>query len=148
VHDLADLGYAGLFIGSFAAATILPFSSELLLLALLSSGYGLVPCLLIATAGNWLGGLTGYGLGYLGRIEWIEKWFRISHQKLLGFRQRAEKYGSWLAFFSWLPFIGDPLTIALGLFRVDLVKVCLFMLIGKLFRYSVWGGIFYYVYSS
>lgn len=144
--DLASFGYLGLFIGSFAAATILPFSSEVLLIILLASGYELVPCLIIATTGNWLGGLTGYGIGYLGKLEWIEKWFRVSHAKLVSFQQRIESYGSWIAFLSWLPVIGDPLTIALGFFRVHFLKVCLFMLVGKLVRYIAWGMLFYYGY--
>ena len=142
--DLSALGYLGLFIGSFAAATILPFSSEVLLIGMLAGGYDLMPCLIVATTGNWLGGLTGYGIGYLGKIEWIEKWFRVSHQKLMSFRHRVERYGSWIAFLAWLPFIGDPLTIALGFFKVRFITVCVFMLLGKLFRYILWGCLFYY----
>jgi membrane protein YqaA with SNARE-associated domain len=142
--SLADLGYWGLFIGSFIAATVLPFSSEVLLLVLLAYGYDLTTCLAVATLGNWLGGMTGYGLGYLGKTDWIERWFRISHEKVMKLQQRVERYGSAIAFFSWLPFIGDPLTVALGFFRVSLTKTALFMFIGKLFRYVLWGLLFKY----
>lgn len=142
--SLSDLGYLGLFIGSFLAATVVPFSSEVILLALLSMGYELVPCIAIATAGNWLGGMTGYGLGYLGKTSWIEKWFRISHEKMMRFEGRIRKYGAAIAFLSWIPFIGDPLTVALGFFKAGFWKVTLFMLIGKLFRYVLWGLLFYY----
>lgn len=144
MEQLSEFGYWGLFIGSFLAATILPLSSELLLLALLAYGYDLAACLAVATIGNWLGGLTGYWLGHLGKLEWIERWLGISHQKLMSFQHRIEKYGSIIAFFSWLPFIGDPLTVALGFFRVSLWKCTVFILIGKLARYIVWGMLFKY----
>lgn len=144
MQHLSELGYWGLFIGSFLAATILPFSSEVLLLVMLAYGYDLVVCLAVATTGNWLGGLTGYGLGYLGKLEWIERWFRISHAKLESFRHRIEKYGSFIAFMSWLPFIGDPLTVALGFFKVPFARAAVFMLIGKLARYIAWGMLFHY----
>jgi membrane protein YqaA with SNARE-associated domain len=139
-----QLSYWGLFIGSFLAATILPFSSEVLLLAMLAYGYDLTICLAVATAGNWLGGLSGYGLGYLGKLKWIEKLFRIPHAKLLSFQGRIEKYGSFIAFMSWVPVIGDPLTVALGFFRVSFTKTAVFMLIGKLVRYIAWGLLFRY----
>jgi len=144
MEQLSELGYWGLFIGSFLAATVVPLGSEVLLLAMLAYGYDLVPCLVVATIGNWLGGLTGYGLGYLGKLQWIEKWFRISHQKLMSFQHRIEKHGSLIAFFSWLPFIGDPLTVALGFFRVSFIKCVIFILIGKLVRYIAWGLLFKY----
>jgi membrane protein YqaA with SNARE-associated domain len=144
MEQLSELGYLGLFIGSFLAATILPFSSEVLLLVLLAYGYDLVTCLTVATLGNWLGGLTGYGLGYLGKLQWIERWFRISHQKLMSFQSRIEKHGSLIAFFSWLPFIGDPLTVALGFFKVSFVRCAIFIFIGKLVRYIAWGLLFHY----
>ena len=75
--DLVAYGYLGLFIASFLAATVVPFSSELVFTALVLGGLDPWICVLVATAGNWLGGLTCYWLGSLGKLEWIEKWFRI-----------------------------------------------------------------------
>ena len=70
---LLDLGYLGLFIGSFLAATILPFSADVLLVGMLIGGGNGWLVVAIATAGNFLGGLTSYGVGRLGKWEWIER---------------------------------------------------------------------------
>lgn len=67
---LLNLGYVGLFAGSFIAATVVPFSSDVLLLGMLAAGGNVWLCVLVATLGNWLGGLTSYWLGWLGKWEW------------------------------------------------------------------------------
>ena len=75
---LEELGYLGLFIAGFLAATILPFSSESLLAVALLNGFDPIICLIIITSGNWLGSITTYGIGYLGNVDWIEKYFKIN----------------------------------------------------------------------
>jgi len=132
-----DLGYLGLFIVSFLAATVVPFSSEAVLALMLAGPFSVTGILLSATAGNWLGGMSGYGLGYLAKWNWIEKWLRLKREKVYGFKLRVERYGSVLAFFTWLPGIGDILAVALGVFRVSWKKVALWMLVGKFLRYLV-----------
>ena len=111
---LLEYGYIGLFIGTFLAATILPFSSEFLLLGLLIAGADPWTCFLWATLGNWTGGLTSYYMGYLGKWEWIEKWFRVKRETLDKQKKYIDKYGSMLAFLSWLPLVGDVFAIGLG----------------------------------
>ena len=64
---LLNLGYVGLFAGSFIAATVVPFSSDVLLLGMLAAGGNVWLCVLVATLGNWLGGLTSYWIGWIGR---------------------------------------------------------------------------------
>ena len=142
---LISLGYVGLFIGAFLAATIIPFSSDVMMVGLLVAGGDPVVCVIVATLGNWLGGLTSYGLGRLGKWEWIEKWFRIKPETLEKQKAKVDKYGSGLAFFSWLPGIGDVLAMALGFYKTDLKKTALFMLIGKGARFVLWAVIFFYV---
>ena len=83
VEFLQGWGYIGLFVGAFLAATIIPFSSDILLIGILLAGGDPWISFLSATAGNWLGGLTSYGLGRIGKWEWIEKWFHVSEEKLL-----------------------------------------------------------------
>ena len=107
METLIDLGYWGLFIGSFLASTIIPMSADILLLGVLSLGGNAWLCFGIATLGNWLGGLTSYGIGWIGKWEWIEKWFKIKEEKLIRQKKYIDRYGVWLAFFTWLPFIGD-----------------------------------------
>jgi len=70
---LLNLGYTGLFIGSFLASTLIPLSSEILLTGMLLAGGDPWISFGLATVGNSMGSLTGYGLGYLGKWKWIEK---------------------------------------------------------------------------
>jgi membrane protein YqaA with SNARE-associated domain len=74
-----DFGYVGLFFGSFLASTIIPLSSEILLGGMLLAGGNPWLCFVLATAGNGLGSVTSYGLGYLGKWQWIEKWMRVKN---------------------------------------------------------------------
>ena len=80
--SLSEWGYAGLFIAAFLAGSILPFSSEVVLGLLLVAGYSTWGCVVSATAGNWLGGITCYYIGRLGKTAWIEKYLKLSHEKL------------------------------------------------------------------
>jgi membrane protein YqaA with SNARE-associated domain len=72
----------------------------------------------------------------LGNPLWFKR-FGVKEEKLISFELRIQKYGYWLAFFSWLPFIGDPMTIALGFFRVPFWKVTFLIVLGKFLRYLV-----------
>ncbi len=121
------------------AATIVPFSSEALLSVMIIMGYDMPVCVAVATAGNWLGGMSSYLLGYLGKLEWIEKYLRVKRAKLIKIKLKLHNKGGVLAFFCWLPVIGDLIAIALGLLRTNALVVSLFMLLGKLSRYAVLG---------
>lgn len=133
-----ELGYLGLFIASFLAATVVPFSSEVVFSAMVYGGLNEWTCVFVATLGNWLGGMTCYYLGRLGKIEWIEKYLRIKREKIEKFMSYINKYGDWFAFFSFLPGIGDIIAVAAGYFRCRWWIVAISMLIGKFVRYIVW----------
>ena len=77
---LEQLGLLGLFIGSFLAATVIPFSSEVLLIALLSAGANITSAIFVATIGNWLGSVVTFYMGYFGKWKWIEKYFKVKHE--------------------------------------------------------------------
>ena len=136
---LTELGYLGLFLASFLAATVVPFSSEVVFSAMIYLQH-LDPWtwVFVATLGNWLGGMTSYYVGLLGKIEWIEKYFHIKKDKLESFTNRIQKHGDWLAFFSFVPFIGDVIAVATGFFKCNWWKVAIYMLIGKFLRYVIW----------
>ena len=119
MDSLIDLGYWGLFIGSFLASTLIPMSADVLLVGILALGGNVWACLVIATTGNWLGGLTSYWIGWLGRWEWIERWLKVKEEKLLRQKKNIDRYGVWLALFTWLPLIGDLLAVALGFYKMD-----------------------------
>lgn len=142
---LIDYGYLGLFIGAFLAATLIPFSSDVQLVALLALGANPVLAVFVATMGNWLGGLTSYGLGRAGKWEWIEKYTRVKREKLEAQRVKVERYGAWLALMTWFPLVGDVMAVALGFYKVRFVPMAVFMLIGKGLRFVVWAIIFIYV---
>ena len=142
---LQAYGVWGLFLGSFLAATVVPFSSDALYAGVLYAGCNPVACLLLGALGNWLGGLTSFGIGWLGRWEWIEKWFHVSREKLERQRGRINRWGIWLALLTWLPFVGDVFAIALGFYRISPVKCGLLMLVGKFLRFLGWTLLFYYL---
>ncbi len=75
MEGFVEWGYLGLFIASFLGATIIPFSSELVFSLLIIKGYDFNLSLLVATTGNWLGGLSSYFLGRLGQMEYFRKVF-------------------------------------------------------------------------
>lgn len=141
--ELASLGYLGLFLAAFLAATILPFSSEIVFTAVVLSGFDLWTCVAVATAGNWLGSMSSYYLGTLGRLDWIEKYLGIKPDKLEKVQLWLKNKGALISFFVFLPVIGDVIAVALGYLRVNVYLVSIFMLLGKLIRYIVWIQIVY-----
>lgn len=142
---LMDWGYVGLFIGAFLAATVIPFSSDVQLVALLALGADPLIAVSVATIGNWAGGLTSYAIGYAGRWEWIEKWLRVKRETLEKQQGKVARYGSLLALMTWLPIVGDVMAVALGFYKVNFRNTAIFMLIGKCARFIAWAVIFYYV---
>ena len=134
--DFSTLGYVGLFLAGFLSSTLLPMNSEGVLLILLAQDVDPFWCLIVATVGNSLGGLTNYWIGSLGQTKWLKR-FGMSDEKLNNMEQKVKKYGYWLAFFSWVPFIGDPMTVALGYFRVSFIRVTSLIVLGKCLRYAV-----------
>lgn len=134
---LLELGYVGLFIGSFLASTVVPFSADILLIGMLAAGGAPWVIIGVATVGNFLGGLTSYGIGRLGKWEWIEK-LGANPEKIERHKAKIDKYGAWVALLSWVPFIGDVLAVALGFFRVKFVPSAIFMLIGRFARFVAW----------
>lgn len=139
MENFIEWGYVGLFLASFIAATIIPLSSEIVLSLLLTNEYSLAMVLGVATAGNWLGGMTSYGLGRLGNWSLLNRFFGIRIDQMIPWQNRMNQWKSILAFFCWLPGIGDLIAVALGVFKISLIPVGLWMLIGKLLRYFVWA---------
>lgn len=135
---LEGLGLAGLFIGCFLAATVLPLSSDALYIAILYATKQPLACLLVGTLGNWLGSVVTYYMGWLGRWEWIEKYLHVQRETLEKQKLTVDRYGPWLALACWVPFIGDVFAIALGFYRTPQLKTLTLMLIGKLLRFAIW----------
>ena len=138
MFGLEKLGLLGLFIGTFLAATILPFSSDALYVGILLTGLSPVAVLLTGTLGNWLGGATTYFLGRLAKREWVERVFRVKPETLDKQYRVIKKYGAWAALITWVPFVGDVVALALGFYKCPAVWSLLLMLIGKFGRFVIW----------
>jgi len=136
---LAEYGYTGLFIASFLAATILPLSSEIVLIYLLMNNHDPVFSITVATAGNVLGSLVNYALGFWGSFLIMEKLLRLSKANIARSEQRFKKYGVFSLLFAWVPVIGDPLTVAAGVLKTNIYLFLGLVTAGKLFRYIIVG---------
>lgn len=137
VQLLTDWGYPGLFFSALLAGSILPFSSEVVMVALVKVGLSPALCILAATLGNTIGGLTCYYMGHLGRIDRIEKYFKVKKEKIDKMRHFLQGKGALMAFFTFLPFVGEAIAIALGFMRSNLALTAASMFAGKLARYIV-----------
>jgi len=132
-----ELGYTGLFIAAFLSATILPLGSVVVLAPLLLSGLSPSMLVVVATIGNVLGSMTNYALGYWASLSLIKKWLRMSEEEFVRAEQHFKKYGIIALLFTWLPFIGDPLTVLAGILRIRLHWFVVLVTVGKAVRYII-----------
>ena len=130
--------YLSLFIISFLAATILPFSSELTLAGLMAtSSYDNLLLLAVASLGNILGSVVNWILGFYSRNLSTKKWFPFKNKQIEKSSKWFNKFGRWSLLFAWVPIIGDPLTLAAGLLRIRFIEFLVLVTIGKVSRYII-----------
>lgn len=136
------IAYAVLFGSAMVAATILPMQSEAVLVALLlTAEHSVILLLGVATLGNVLGSVINWGLGrYLLRFR-DRRWFPTSDTQLGRAERWYRRYGRWSLLGSWLPVIGDPLTVFAGIMREPLVPFLLLVTLSKAGRYLVLAGL-------
>ncbi len=130
--------YLGLFLLALGAATLLPLQSEAGLVALLlTDDYSVAALLLVAIAGNTLGSTINWWLGReLVRFQ-QRRWFPASSAQLQWAQGWYHRYGRWTLLLSWLPVVGDPLTLVAGVMREPLPRFLLLVLFAKSARYGV-----------
>lgn len=129
---------AGLFAAAFLAATILPAQSELLLAGLLIAGRHPPGTLVaVATAGNVLGSVVNWILGRYFAHYRNARWFPVSARALERAEQRFARHGPWVLLLSWVPIIGDPLTVLAGVLGMPLGRFVAIVTLAKLARYLV-----------
>lgn len=125
-----------LFISAFGAATLLPLQSEAVLIGLFIQNKHAVWMLIAVTSlGNILGSCVNWYLGL--KIEQFKdkKWFPISEPNMQKAQKTYQKYGYWSLLLSWVPIIGDPITLIAGLLKENFVRFLLIVSIAKIGRY-------------
>ena len=134
--DLA--AYTGLFFSALIAATILPAGSEIVLVTLLLSGEHSIPALVaVASVGNILGSVINYVLGRLSEKLVGKRWFPVKPDALARAQNWYSRYGRFSLLLSWVPIIGDPITVAAGVMREPFWSFLILVTIAKLGRYLV-----------
>lgn len=128
----------GLFVSAFLSATVVPAQSELALGVLLSSGhYPAWLLLMLASTGNTLGALVNWGLGRgIARFEG-ENWFPVRRASLVRAERWFARFGAWVLLLSWVPVVGDPLTVVAGLLRMRFLPFLVVVALAKTGRYVV-----------
>ncbi|RSB53017.1 DedA family protein [Acinetobacter soli] len=128
--------YLALFISAFGAATLLPLQSEAVLFSFLAlKQQPAVVLLLVATVGNVLGSCVNWWLGI--KIEQFKhkKWFPVSQQHMQKAQTIYHRYGFYSLLLSWVPIIGDPITLIAGVLKENFYRFLLMVTIAKAGRY-------------
>lgn len=132
-----------LFLSAFGAATLLPLQSEAVLLGLLAEGsHSAAALIAVASLGNVLGSCGNWYLGFKIEHYKHKKWFPVSEQKMLQAQVIYQKYGFWSLLLSWVPIIGDPITLIAGLLKENFIRFLLMVILAKTGRYVVLYCIF------
>ena len=118
---LTQYGYWGMLLAAFLAGSFFPFSSEAVMVGLMATGLDPWLLMVYGTIGNVLGSIVNYGVGRMGKMEWIEKYLHVKKEDLDRAHRFIAGHGSWIGFFAFLPILGSAITIALGLMRANIV---------------------------
>lgn len=132
------LSPGALFLSAFGAATLLPLQSEAVLVGLLiREPTAWVTLLLVATLGNVLGSIVNWLLGRAIEHLRDRRWFPFSTRQLEHAQRRYQRWGQWSLLLSWMPVIGDPLTLIAGIMREPFWRFVLLVTLAKGGRYIV-----------
>jgi membrane protein YqaA with SNARE-associated domain len=129
--------YFGLFMAAFLAATLLPAQSEAVLVALLLEGHSPWWLVAVASVGNLLGSTLNWWLGREIARFGDRRWFPVKPDALERARRWYGRWGRWTLLLSWVPVIGDPLTLAAGMMRERFLVFLALVGFAKTLRYVV-----------
>ena len=137
IELLTGYGYTGMFIASLLAGSVLPFSSEAVMVGLMAAGLDPWILALYGTIGNVIGSMVNYWVGHMGKTEWFERYLHVKPRDM----ERAERFmagrGALMGFFAFVPVIGSAITVLLGLMRANLLITFLAVTAGKIVRYVI-----------
>lgn len=137
VEFLIQYGYWGMFIAAFIAGSVFPFSSEAVMAGLQLAGLNPISLVVWGTIGNVAGSMFNYGVGRLGRMEWIEKYLHVKKEKVEKTQRWMEKHGAWIGVLCFLPILGSVIAVTMGFMRANPLISLIAIFIGKLLRYAV-----------
>ena len=126
-----------MLVAAFIAGSVFPLSSEVVLTGLMLAGLNPLYLFIAASIGNIGGSMFNYGIGTLGKMEWIEKYLHVEREKMLRAQQWIQRYGVWMGLFCSLPFIGSVIAVTLGFTRTNPWLSLLTITIGKTVRYAL-----------
>ncbi|MEP6970362.1 MAG: YqaA family protein [Betaproteobacteria bacterium] len=143
---LPQVGLSTILVISFVSATMLPMGSEPAVFALVKINPAMFwPAILVATAGNSLGGALTWLMGY-GTHQVVDKYgHSSSHVRALRW---LERLGPRACLLAWLPLVGDPLCAVAGWLRMPFWPCLFYMAIGKFLRYLVMTGGLLWVFPA
>lgn len=135
IDFLMSWGYWGMLVSAFLAGSFFPFSSEVVMSGLQAAGLEPIQLVLYGSIGNVLGSMFNYGVGRMGKLEWIEKYLHVKKESLDKAQNFMADRGARMGFFAFLPLLGSAITIVLGLTRANIVISVISITIGKVLRY-------------
>ena len=130
-------GYWGMLVAAFLAGSFFPFSSEVVMSGLQAAGLEPIQLVLYGSIGNVLGSMFNYGVGRMGKLEWIEKYLHVKKESLDKATRFMGGHGAWMGFFAFVPILGSAITICLGLMRSNIPISITSITLGKLIRYVI-----------
>lgn len=132
------ISYVGLALSACIAATLLPMQSEAALVALLTlKPSAVVSLVAVASAGNVVGSQINWWLGTQLHRWQHRRWFPATPEQLERAQRWYQRYGRWSLLLSWMPLIGDPLTLVAGVLREPFWRFTLVVGLAKTSRYAV-----------
>lgn len=137
VQFLTEYGYTGMLIAAFLAGSFVPFSSEAVMLVLYATGLHPLTLIISGTIGNVAGSMFNYSIARFGNIDWISKHLHVKQEKMDRAKQIMAGRGAWMGFFAFLPIVGRPITIVLGLMHSNIIISITSISIGKILRYII-----------
>ena len=127
--------YLILFVTAFVAASLFPGSPDAMLAYMMVNKNSILLSITVATIGSYLGACLNYYLGLrIHKVKFLDK-FKPSEKEFAQSTQRFLKWGQISLFFSWVPFVGDPLTFVAGYLKLDFIKFSIWILLGRIFRF-------------
>lgn len=132
---LPQHGLSTVFVIAFMSATLLPMGSEPAVFGLVKLSPELFwPAILAATAGNTLGGMFSWWMGW-GTHKAVDRWKRSNTDRQA--LKWLEQLGPKACLLSWLPVVGDPICAVAGWLKMPFWPCTVYMAIGKFGRYLV-----------